>query len=691
MSHPDLPQHSPHAEEGVWRELESLLDDLAHDARRPQDVESFHAALLARLAGALAAHSGAVWLRRGGGMRLISEVNDHSRGVADRGEHERLLAAALAQGGAMVVPPQGQLADGARNLADDHCVIGIVTLEDWLPTAWGQAEARPLRPGKGEAVALVELALPAGRAPSSYDGARQVMAAACETAAEFHARAELARLQHQRSQRDALLEFSRTIAHSIDLDATALAIVNEGRRLLGCDRVSLVVARGSRLRLQAVSGVDRVERRGQAARALVAIAREATKLSEPIYYAESQIDALPQVADAVQQYVDQYHARVLAVVPMELADEQAAGIAPQGQRMTVGALVAEQFTGNLDQLEPSLVAEVGRLAVPAIASATAWHEIPFGRVLRQLTWLRRPAALTRLAIAAGLVAAAIASLAIVKVPLKVDVRGELLPVARQDVFAPRHAIVQSLNAHHGQEVAQGEVLLTLRDPDLTIEIERVAGETKTAQRQLEAIRATRTTAGGAGVDPVERYRLSAQEEELKTRLVNLARQAELLDQQREALEVTSPLAGRVMTWQVDERLAGRPVERGQVLLSVADTSGAWQLELQIPDDQMDAIRAAEAESPLVVEYRLGSDASMLHRAQLTNIAQRADIVQLPSGDETRTVVAHAQPQGELPQQLREAALRPGGSVRARIVCGHYPAGYVWFRDAWRAIRNWWEF
>ena len=235
------------------------------------------------------------------------------------------------------------------------------------------------------------------------------------------------------------------------------------------------------------------------------------------------------------------------------------------------------------------------------------------------------------------------------------------------------------------------MLLTLRDPDLTIEIERVAGETKTAQRQLEAIRATRTTAGGAGVDPVERYRLSAQEEELKTRLVNLARQAELLDQQREALEVTSPLAGRVMTWQVDERLAGRPVERGQVLLSVADTSGAWQLELQIPDDQMDAIRAAEAESPLVVEYRLGSDASMLHRAQLTNIAQRADIVQLPSGDETRTVVAHAQPQGELPQQLREAALRPGGSVRARIVCGHYPAGYVWFRDAWRAIRNWWEF
>jgi multidrug efflux pump subunit AcrA (membrane-fusion protein) len=280
----------------------------------------------------------------------------------------------------------------------------------------------------------------------------------------------------------------------------------------------------------------------------------------------------------------------------------------------------------------------------------------------------------------------------IQVPLRIDVRGELLPVARQDVFAPRDAIVEELKVDHGTEVAAGETLLNLRDPDLALEIARVAGETSTAQRQLEAIRTTRTTAAGQGVDPVERYRLSAQEEELKTRLANLAREGELLQSQRESLAVLSPLAGRVITWEVDERLAGRPVERGQVLVSVANTDGEWQLELQIPDDQMDAIRrAATNGEPVEVEYRLGSDTSQLHRATITDIAQRADIVQLPTGEETRSVVAHARPSGEIPAELREAALRPGGSVRARIVCGEHPVGYVWLRDAWRALRNWWEF
>src|SRR5690606_33295079 len=134
------------------------------------------------------------------------------------------------------------------------------------------------------------------------------------------------------------------------------------------------------------------------------------------------------------------------------------------------------------------------------------------------TWLRRPQSLVRLTLAAGAVAAVVAALMFVQVPLRIDVRGELLPVVRQDVFAPRDAIVEELNVAHGTEVAAGATLLELRDPDLALEIARVAGETSTTQRQLEAIRATRTTAAGQGVDPVERYRLSAQEEELKTRL-----------------------------------------------------------------------------------------------------------------------------------------------------------------------------
>ena len=48
----------------------------------------------------------------------------------------------------------------------------------------------------------------------------------------------------------------------------------------------------------------------------------------------------------------------------------------------------------------------------------------------------------------------------------------------------------------------------------------------------------------------------------------------------------SPLTGAVVTWNVRQLLEARPVQKGQALMQVADLTGPWVLEIEVPDDRI---------------------------------------------------------------------------------------------------------
>lgn len=668
------PTDTPPAESSVWDDLSLVLDGLDELARQAVSPAEFYRQLIARVAPVLAATHAAVWLRESDGtLRVIAHTSGWMESIGDRGVHEQLVTAALAASDVISLPP-GQSYAGASNTSADHYLLAPVTLADWTR-------------GASNSVAVIELALAAGRAPSSYRGAAELVDTVRQQAAEYHVRRQLGEMAGERGQRDALLALVEQVGGGTDLRHTAQRIASEGARVGRCDRMSVLAASPRGARLWATSGTDRVERRGRAARALEQLATMAVKLDEPIYYTDSSgddaPDLLPQVASVVSQYVDEFHARSLVVIPLP-ADAK-------NPRRSRGVLVAEQFSGERGRLDLPYLGEMARAVSPAMQSAITWHELPLGGVLQTLGWLRMPRTMFRLAVASLVLVGVLAALLMIRMPLVVDVRGQLVPIVKQDVFAPRSAIVDRLLVAHSDSVEAGEVLVDLRDPELSVEIERLRGEETKVRRQLEAVRATRTTSGATTATVLERYKLSAEEEELKTQLDNLAAELKLLDTQSKSLTVTSPIAGTVTTWQADERLApGRPVERGQVLVSVADTAGDWKLELDLPDEQLDQLREADVDQ-LKVEFRLGSDASRMHMATVSRIADRVDLVTEPTGEEVRQVRVEATPDATLPAELRGAALRPGGSVRARIIVGERPLGYVLLHDLGRAVRNWWEF
>jgi hypothetical protein len=141
----------------------------------------------------------------------------------------------------------------------------------------------------------------------------------------------------------------------------------------------------------------------------------------------------------------------------------------------------------------------------------------------------------------------------------------------------------------------------------------------------------------------------------------------------------------VVTWQVRDRLLLRPVEKGQVLLSIADKTGPWELEIHMPDDRLGHVNRAyleakEAGRNLVVDYILATDPGTRHRGTVREIHEQAEV----RGEDGNTVLVRVTIDHE---KHEKEELGAGASVTARIACGKRSLGYVWFHDVLSFIQT----
>src|SRR4030095_9894857 len=76
----------------------------------------------------------------------------------------------------------------------------------------------------------------------------------CDLAAEWFKNRKLRDLGDRSSLWSQADQFSRQVHESLDVRATCYTIVNEGRRLLGCDRVTVAVLKHGACTVEAGSG-----------------------------------------------------------------------------------------------------------------------------------------------------------------------------------------------------------------------------------------------------------------------------------------------------------------------------------------------------------------------------------------------------------------------------------------------------
>jgi multidrug efflux pump subunit AcrA (membrane-fusion protein) len=652
----------------TWQHLDDLVDEIAGLVRSDLVPREFWRRLLDRTVRALAAVGGSVWLRSADGrLALACQIEpDHapqSGGSEICRQHERLLAHVAETKLALSLPPRSTSSGNSE--VDNPTPLLLL-----LSPVVSDEQTR----------AIIEIFQRPSDTPTAPEGYLRFLTAVCELAADYDRQRQLAELRQRAGSRIQFEDFTRAIHGTLDTRRVAYTIANDGRSLIGCDRVSVAMMRGRRARLASVSGVETVNARASTTRKLERLIKAVVTIDAPLSYPDEAGTLPPQIEEAVQTYVDESHARQLFVIPLH------APVEPDGKQqepVVIGALVCEYFTPSLENAatEP-LIDAVAAQSELALANALQYESVPLARLWRSVSharWLVHGRTLPKTLLVASAIAAAVAALVLVKIDFTVAARGELLPEQRRDVFAPVDGMIAEIRVAHGDTVAKGQTLLVLRQPQLELERARVTGEMQTARKGLAARQASRFGGAAASAEARDQYhQRSAEEEEVKEALKGLAEQVAALDRQQTQLTVQSPIAGQVLTWDVAQLLESRPVQRGHLLMSVGDAEGPWELEMRVDDDRIGHVLDAqrEASEPLDVSYLLAMSPDHSYAATVREIAMTTDVI---DNSGPQVLVTASLDRDSLPR------LRPGASVVAKIHCGQRSVGYVWLHDLWDAV------
>ncbi len=651
-------------------EIDDLLDEVARLARSDSSQQAFHLEMLDRAVRGLAAVGGAVWIRPPAGAWQMDACVDLTgnrvvESLAGQSAHRELLEAVSRAGQARIVLPRAGAASGPSANPTDFLLL-------LSPLASGE---------EGLEVGVLEVAQRPGASPASQQGYLQVLQALCELAADFHRQRRLRVLQGMAERTQLAEQFMFAIHASLDPAATACAIANEGRRLIECDRVSVAVRRGGGFRLLSVSGLEILDRRANIVRRLEDLTAAVVAAGEPFWFDGGAVPLAPQIAAPLQAWQDESHARSLAIIPLRAGPAAAdADEAPAG-----AALIAERFAGNAaDEEYRHRVSVVCRHAEQALQNALTHESLPFFRLLQALHRARWFVAARRLPKTAAVAAAAFAAvLALVFVPadFEIEARGVLQPRNRRDVFARSDGIVSEIRTEHARECREGEVLAVMSRSQLDFEMSRVLGEMQTARKRLASVQAARLDVNPQTAADREKYnQLTAEEEEVQELLKSLEQQHVVLQAQREDLLVKSPLTGQVVTWNVRQSLESRPVQRGQVLLQVADLNGPWVLEAEIPDDRVGHVLAARQtlQRDLPVSFMVATEPGAVYRGAVEKVAMATEV---RPPEKASVLVTVAIDREQIPH------LRPNATVVSRIYCGRRSIGFVWFHSFWEMIQK----
>jgi multidrug efflux pump subunit AcrA (membrane-fusion protein) len=649
-----------------WNQLERTIERLHEAARASLGVREFYRQLVGETAAALEAAGGAAW-RRGpdGRPELICQLQPDDGAEPDGVWRAEIIGKALGGGVTENASPQ----HGAYEIL--VCIVEQPgTDEDDAPPA-----------------AAIELWMPRESSPAIKQGWLDFLAAAADVATDFHARDELRRLRGASALSGQAVELLRRVGTPRTLEGAVFELANEGRRLLACDRVSVVVRRGSRWRLAAASGADAVART-EFARRTELLADHVARWGEPIEApalagpaGDSELP--PPLAAAVEAHLDHSHARTLACAPIRFAREE-----PDTAKFDL-VLLAERFDAG-GSLRESLV-EIGELCAPAMARAGELDRFAVRAALRwSQRWarLRTPSTLLRPLLIAGAIAGAIAALVLVPAPLNVEAPARVAAAVERDVFATATGSVAEVRVLHGQMVAAGDALVVLADPELSLKLQEARGEIDAARKRLDALAVSRTDRALREEGREDRLPIAAEQRELEERLVSLERQRELLELRRDELTLRSPCAGQVLTRDVQSLLESRPVERGQALLTIADVSSGWELRAEAPQRQIGLVlaaleEAAQSNEPVAASFRLAGDVRQSHDAHVIAVSTSTPLEPTGLREEAPPVEVRIAADGAAP-----TAMRSGMNATVQIHCGEAPLGYVWLRDVGATLYRW---
>ena len=280
------------------RKLVAEIADLAESDIQPNE---FYVEFLNRAVAAVAASGGAFWMMDGrGGLRLQYQVEFAVTGMMDgrvkTAPHDALL-------GCMLQATQ------AQNIPPSAVIEGVP--QAFNPTEFALIIA-PLMVDK-QVVGLLEILMDPTRRAAQQKSTLRFVSDLCDLAATYLKNRQMRQMMSQQRLWNQLEGFTHQIHGSLDLKETAYAVVNDGKRLVACDRLSVALKIAGRTMVEAVSGQEVVEQRSNLVRELTRLCKVVIRSGEDLVYTGNTEGCAPDIRDALEMYVDESGSKVVVI------------------------------------------------------------------------------------------------------------------------------------------------------------------------------------------------------------------------------------------------------------------------------------------------------------------------------------------------------------------------------------------
>jgi hypothetical protein len=460
------------------------------------------------------------------------------------------------------------------------------------------------------------------------------------------------------------------------------------------------VRQGGRVKIEAISGTDVVEKRSNLVVLMRGLMDSVLAWGEKLIYTGTKDDTLPpRVLKALDAYLAESNSKLLVCMP--LRDERETN--PKKPARSAALMESFEPATAPEQMVARLEV-VARHATPALYNAAEHRRIPMRFLWMPLARLQEGlggkgrAILTIVTV--GLVAL-IGAMIFVPYPLKMDATGQLLPRQRAYLFSPAaEATVKEFKEFlkPGAHVHKDQELILLYAPQLALELIDLTNAIASAEAKMSAISRQLSSAKGSEKTNLEveqiaartTYQTKSQELKAKQDLFNA-------DLNRPGhFWLKSPQSGIVLTADFRD-LVGAPVKPSQPLLRIGfddvkhPTRDNWEIELKIPQKHIGQVLSAykplKPGEELDVDLLLVSQPTRSFKGKLARvkIAPEASPNRNENNEAEPVVLAWVRINGDdIPEASRipPELLLTGTNVHTRIRCGNRAMGYSLFYGVW---------
>lgn len=654
------------------QQINSLIEEIARLAESNMSPPEFGQEFLQRILLALATNIGAIWLRTPQG----NLTQQYQIGIADlhlddiegaKASHDQILRSVIEQGKPLSMPPKSGpgLMEGApapANLTNLILLFAPIVIE---------------RQVQG----ILEVGLDPNRNPNALRGFLQFMNDMCSYAGNYFRNHQFRTVLSQQQVWTQLEAFSRQIHSTLSLREATFVLVNESRRLLAVDRVSVASRLGGNTQIEAVSGADVVEKRSSLIQTMKALCDAVLVWNDRLIYSGERDETLPpKVLDTLDKYLAESNSKMLIIAP--LRDDR-----EEKERPCRSALVIECFEPNLTA--EALLARMDVLvkhASPAMYNVLEHHRVPFRWALLPIANIRDSLRGKRGTWAMVITAAAailVAALVLIPWPLRLFAKGNLVPKDRQIITAIIEGKLDPV-VRHGDQVTVGQELIRIDSKELRGKINELRSEYETAAK-MKARAAQLINTPGLTPDQQDQYRGMLIESEAKIKIAKESLEIYLRAAGGEQFSIRSPIDGVITTFEVND-LKGKTVKPGEKLLEIAKIDGAWEVQLNIPEMHVGKIREALAKSEkrqLNVRLWISTDPNTYYEGTLnengmggmvSHVSENEAVLKcrVEIGDDLRKEI----------DRLKGIGMPVEVMVQAKVNCGNRSIGYVWFYQLW---------